>query len=140
MSHKIILPRLGAIVAATVWISLSEFIRNDVLFKSYWVTHYASLGLTFPSKPINGAVWGLWSFLLAIALSALLRRFSFIEAIFWGWFMAFVLMWVVLGNMNVLPYDLLAFAVPLSLVEVSGAVWLIHHIHPASSKTEQRQP
>ncbi|HRK73240.1 MAG TPA: hypothetical protein PLL64_03115 [Rhodothermales bacterium] len=139
MSHKINLRRLGGILAATVWISLSEFIRNEILFKSYWVTHYALLGLTFPDNPINGAVWGLWSFLFAIALSALFQRFSFIQTIFWGWFMAFVLMWVVIGNMNVLPYGLLVFAVPLSILEVFGAVWLIQRIHPELSATQQRQ-
>ncbi len=139
MSHKINLRRLGGILAATVWISLSEFIRNEILFKSYWVTHYALLGLTFPDNPINGAVWGLWSFLFAIALSALFQRFSFIQTIFWGWFMAFVLMWVVIGNMNVLPYGLLVFAVPLSILEVFGAVWLIQRIHPELSATQKRQ-
>ncbi|HCR48863.1 MAG TPA: hypothetical protein DIW24_04485 [Bacteroidetes bacterium] len=133
------LRRLGGILAATVWISLSEFIRNEILFKSYWVTHYALLGLTFPDNPINGAVWGLWSFLFAIALSALFQRFSFIQTIFWGWFMAFVLMWVVIGNMNVLPYGLLVFAVPLSILEVFGAVWLIQRIHPELSATQKRQ-
>jgi hypothetical protein len=44
------------IVAATVWISVSEFVRNEFLFKFYWIDHYKSLGITFPSEPVNGAV------------------------------------------------------------------------------------
>jgi len=34
-----------------------------------------------------------------------------------SWFVGFVLMWVVVGNLGVLPGGLLYVAVPLSLVE-----------------------
>jgi hypothetical protein len=57
MFRKTILP----ILIATIWISISEFVRNEILVKSYWTSHYESLGMTFPSDPINGAIWGLWS-------------------------------------------------------------------------------
>lgn len=53
-----------AFLAAGIWISLSEFNRNELLFKTYWLQKYASLGLQFPSGPINNALWGIWSFLL----------------------------------------------------------------------------
>lgn len=53
------------IVASTAWISLSEFFRNELLFKNYWTDHYEKLGIVFPSEPINGVVWGLWSLVLA---------------------------------------------------------------------------
>ena len=52
-SKKILLP----IILATLWISISEFIRNEILFKSYWIEHYNNLGIVFPSEPINGIVW-----------------------------------------------------------------------------------
>ena len=54
------------ILLATIWISISEFARNEFLLKSYWKDHYQSLGLVFPSEPINGAAWGLWSLCFAI--------------------------------------------------------------------------
>ena len=56
------------VLAATLWISISEFVRNELLLKSIWVSHYQSLGLDFPSALINGAVWGLWSLLFAVAI------------------------------------------------------------------------
>ena len=40
---KTILP----ILLATIWISVSEFLRNELLFKSYWIEHYKNLGLVF---------------------------------------------------------------------------------------------
>ena len=113
------------LLLATVWISLSEFIRNDVLFPEYWRDHYSTLGLTFPSEPVNGMIWGLWSLLFAIGLFILLRRFTLRETVLLGWFLGFVLMWVVTGNLGVLPFQILWFAVPLSLLEVGVAVWIL---------------
>jgi len=53
MLKKTFLP----VFLATIWISISEFVKNELLLKSFWVDHYQKLGLTFPSEPIKGAVW-----------------------------------------------------------------------------------
>jgi hypothetical protein len=110
---KTILP----IFLATIWISVSEFVRNEFLLKTYWTDHYKSLGLVFPSEPINGAIWGLWSLCFAIGIYAISKKFSLIPTTAIAWFMGFVLMWLVTGNMNVLPYEILPFAIPLSILE-----------------------
>lgn len=122
--RKTILP----ILVATIWISISEFVRNEILVKSYWTSHYESLGLTFPSEPINGAIWGLWSLFLAVGIFIISKKFSLIETTFLSWFMAFVLMWVVIGNMGVLPSGLLYIAVPLSLLEAFLASFIIRKL------------
>jgi hypothetical protein len=111
--RRILLP----IVLATTWISLSEFARNQLLLASYWNEHYRGLGLTFPAAPLNGAIWGLWSLLFAITVFLLAKRFTLLQTWLLGWFVGFVLMWVVLGNLGVLPFGLLVPAVPLSLLE-----------------------
>ncbi|MBN1247713.1 MAG: hypothetical protein JXC32_08650 [Anaerolineae bacterium] len=72
---------------------------------SYWTSHYESLGLLFPSAPVNGAIWGLWSLLFAIAIYVISRRSSLLETALLSWFVGFVLMWVVIWNLNVLPQD-----------------------------------
>jgi len=113
------------ILLATIWISLSEFFRNEILVKSYWTDHYKNLGLVFPSEPINGAVWGLWSLLFAAAIFYISKKFNLIETTLLSWFMAFVLMWVAIGNMGVLPDGLLFIAVPLSLLESFIAALII---------------
>ena len=110
---KSILP----ILFATIWISLSEFIRNEFIVKSYWTGHYEKLGLVFPDELINGAVWGLWSLCFAIAIFIIAKKFSLLQTTFLSWFVGFVLMWIVIWNMNVLPIGLLIFAIPLSLLE-----------------------
>ncbi|MBZ5855549.1 hypothetical protein [Flavihumibacter profundi] len=118
---KIILP----ILLATIWISISEFARNEFFVKSYWTRHYVKLGLVFPAEPINGAIWGLWSFLFAIVIFIIARKFTLLETTLLSWFAGFVLMWVVLGNMGVLPKGILYIAIPLSLLEAFIASFII---------------
>lgn len=114
-----------AVILATIWISISEFVRNELLVKSYWTDHYEGLGLVFPSEPINGALWGLWSLLFALALWMLSKKFNLWQTAFIGWFMAFLMMWVVTWNMLVLPLGILPVAIPLSLLEAFVAAWII---------------
>ena len=113
------------VLLATMWISISEFVRNQVLLKSYWIKHYEKLGLVFPTKPINGAIWGLWSMLFAIAIFIISKKFSLVQTTLLSWFIGFVLMWVVIGNMGVLPDGLLYAAIPLSLLEAFVASFIV---------------
>lgn len=72
---KTVLP----VFLATLWISLSEFLRNEIIFKSYWTEHYESLQLKFPSEPINGAMWGVWSLCFAIGIFILSKKFNLLQ-------------------------------------------------------------
>ncbi len=116
---------IGPILAATIWISLSEFVRNEFLLKEAWVNHYASLGLDFPDAPVNGALWGIWSLLYAVSIFAISRRFSMSQTVILSWFIGFVLMWVVIGNLGVLPLSILPYALPLSILEAYLASLII---------------
>ena len=112
-------------MVATVWIGISEFVRNEFLLKSYWTGHYQEMGLVFPSEPVNGAVWGLWSLLFASVIFILSKKFTLLSTTLLSWFVGFVLMWVVIGNLGVLPAGLLYAAVPLSLIETLLAAVII---------------
>jgi hypothetical protein len=105
------------ILLATIWISLSEFVRNQFLVRSFWIRHYQDLGLIFPAKPVNAAFWGVWSLLFAVTVFILAKKFTLLQTTFLSWFVACVMMWVVIGNLGVLPYGLLVYAVPLSILE-----------------------
>lgn len=117
-----------AALASGAWINLSEFLRNEFLFKQHWIDHYETLGLVFPSAAINGALWGLWGFLFAGCIVAVRRRASCMETIGLCWMMGFVLMWIVIGNLSVLPFGLLPVAIPWSLAEVALAVVIAQRI------------
>jgi hypothetical protein len=103
---------------AGIWITISEFVRNEFVFKNYWVDHFDALGLTFETQPINGILWLLWSLTLAYLIFMLLRKFSLKETVFLAWLPAFVMMWITIYNLQTLPLKLLFFAIPLSLLEV----------------------
>lgn len=107
-----------AVLFAGIWITLSEFLRNELLFKSYWTDHYESLGLEFETLLVNGFWWFVWSLLLSLFIYRLLTRFSFVETVILSWVAAFVMMWITAYNLQVLPLGLLTFAVPLSILEV----------------------
>jgi hypothetical protein len=119
-----------AIILATAWVAVSEFTRNELVFKSYWVDHYAAMGLDFPDALVNGAIWGVWSLVFAALLWVVSRRFSAVATMVIGWVAGFVLMWLVIGNLAVLPFSLLWFAVPLSILEAVVAVIIVRRVDP----------
>ena len=109
---------LLAVAAFGLWITASEFIRNELIFKHYWEEQFNGLGLTFNTLPVNGILWMVWSFGLALLLLKLLPKFSLMESVLLAWLPAFVMMWIVCYNLQVMPLGLLPFAIPLSLFEV----------------------
>jgi hypothetical protein len=120
MKHQLL-----KIIIAGLWITISEFLRNEILFKSYWVSHFSDLGLSFQTVPLNGILWMIWSFILSYLIYNLLQKFSFWRTFILAWLVAFVMMWIVIFNLQVLPVKLLIFAVPLSVLEVMIAEVLI---------------
>jgi hypothetical protein len=113
------------VLLATVWISISEFVRNQFLLIAIWEKHYKDMGLIFPASSINGAVWGIWSLLFAVAIFTISKKFSLLQTTLITWLVGFVLMWVTIGNLGVLPYGILVYAIPLSLLEAFLASWII---------------
>jgi len=121
---KTVLP----VIIGGIWITLSEFIRNEFLFKNYWAGHFNTIGLRFETLPVNGILWAIWSFIMAYLIFKLLEHFSFKLTVFLVWLSAFVMMWITIYNLQVLPIKLLIFAFPLSLLEVAVAGYIIEKI------------
>ena len=128
MTMKTIKKTILPILIATIWISISEFVRNEFLLKSYWTDHYESMGLNFPSEPINGIIWGIWSLCFAISIYIFAKKFTLIQTTFIAWFVGFVFMWLVIGNLNVLPFGILPFAIPLSILEAFLASLIVKKV------------
>ncbi|MCB0793979.1 MAG: hypothetical protein KDB88_04510 [Flavobacteriales bacterium] len=119
---------LIAILATTVWVSVNEFVRNQLVLADHWVEQYAGMGLTFPAEPQNGAVWGLWALCFAVIAYFISKDGGLLRAGLLLWSIGFVLMWIVIGNMAVLPFSILPVAIPWSLIEAFGAVWIMKRI------------
>ena len=117
-----------AILAAGIWMNLSEFVRNELLFKDLWVNGFSAIGLSFPSDPVNGAIWGLWAFIFVTVLVLLTRAVGVIMSTVMAWVLGFVLLWIAMWNLGVLPDGLLYWAMPWSLVEVYVAALIASRI------------
>lgn len=118
-----------SILLATLWISLSEFIRNTFILHEEWLNHYKQLGLVFPEAPLNGAVWGIWSLLFAMVAYFINKQFSFLQSICLTWVISFGMMWLVIGNLGVLPFSILPYALPLSIIEAALACLIIRKVN-----------
>lgn len=127
-----------ATFALGLWINLSEFLRNEFLLKQHWVDHFETFGMSFPSSPINGAIWGLWGFIFAGCIVFVCRKTTFREAFLFCWIMGFVLMWLVVGNLAVLPFAILPVAIPLSLLEVGIGVFIARRVMRMNQAEQDR--
>ena len=110
---KIILP----ILITGIWINISETVRWMFLVESYWLEKYQVLNLTFPNETINMIAWMLWGFFNATVIFILSKKYNLLQTTVLSWFVAFVMMWVIVWNIGVLPTGMLWFNVPLSLLE-----------------------
>lgn len=117
-----------AIRAATAWISPNEFVRDQLVLLDQWNAYHAGPGLFYPVEPLNGAVWGIWSLAFAGVILVLAKRFSLLETAALAWSIGFVLMWLVIGNLSVLPSSILPIAIPWSLMEAFGAAWVVKRL------------
>ena len=124
-----------SIAAAGIWVTLSEFIRNEFLLKGFWIRHFDSLGLKFETTPLNGVFWLVWSFICAYMIFRLLQKFSFVETLVLVWLPAFLMMWITVYNLQTLPLKLLIFAIPLSVLEIFIAGLIITRLREKASPT-----
>ena len=123
-----------AVVVAGFWVGLCEFARNQLVLVSQWQNHYRGMDLPFPSKPVNGIMWMVWSFLMAGTTFTISRRFNLPQTTLITWVMGFVMMWVVIWNLSVLPIGTLPIAVPWSFVEALGAAFICRKLGPTAAR------
>jgi hypothetical protein len=123
---KTVLP----ILLTGIWINISEIARWGLVIKSHWDNHYKSLNLVFPTEPINGLIWLIWGFLFAIIVFILSKKFNLLQTTFFSWFVVFVMLWVVLWNIDILPRIILWIVAPLSLFEAFVAALICKRLTP----------
>lgn len=110
---KIIWP----ILVTGIWINLSETLRWIYLIEPFWIEKYQLLNLTFPGENVNMIVWMVWGFFYATTIFILSKKFKLVQTTLLSWFVAFVMMWIVVWNVGVLPTEMLWYNIPLSLLE-----------------------
>lgn len=127
---KTVLP----ILAAGIWINISETVRWELLIKSYWVEYYKSLNLVFPLELQNNLTWMCWGFLFAFVVFVLSKKFNLLQTTFISWLVVFIMLWVVLWNIDILPVELLWYNIPLSLLETFVAAVICKKLSEKTTK------
>jgi Na+-transporting NADH:ubiquinone oxidoreductase subunit NqrE len=117
-----------AVVLTTFWISLSEFFRNEILLKSLWQEHFQKLGIFLPSQNITMAFWGIWSFMFTGAIYNIAKKFPLAGTALLSWFVAFPMMWVMLGFLGIMSHNYMLYSTPLTLIETFVAAFIIKKI------------
>ena len=105
------------ILITGIWINISETVRWILLVESFWLEKYQDLDIPFPDETINMIVWMIWGFCHATVIFILSRRYNLFQTTVLSWFVAFVMMWLIVWNVGVLPTGMLWFNIPLSLLE-----------------------
>ncbi|SOB91110.1 hypothetical protein SAMN05877809_101295 [Rhodobacter sp. JA431] len=128
---------LTPIVAGWVWISACEFGINSYWLQSEWEDYFGALGVDYPGEPMQLLVWAGWALLYALCLRMLLVRFGGLFAGLISWFMVFGLMFVALGNINLMTQDFLTLIVPATLAEAVSAA-LVMNVFVALNRSRAR--
>jgi len=105
------------ILLVGIWINISETIRWFFLIESLWIEYYQKMDLVFPNESANAIIWVIWGFIFAVILYILSKRFNPVQTALISWLVVFVMLWIVLWNINILPIKILFYVVPLSLFE-----------------------
>jgi len=112
------------ILITGIWINISETVRWLLLVEEYWIDHYQNLNLVFPTGLESGLIWMIWGFCFATVIFILSKKFTLLQTTLFSWFVAFVMLWVVLWNINILPVGILWIVIPLSLFEAFVGAWM----------------
>lgn len=71
---------------------------------------------------------GVWCFIFAGIILYLSKEMGLVEMTVLQRVCAFLLMWIVIGNLNAFPMPILWYAIPLSVVEVGIAGFICKRI------------
>ncbi len=110
---QIILP----ILVTGIWINISETVRWIFLIEPFWIEKYQGLGIPFPDETVIMMLRMVWGFFFSTTIFLMSKKYKLIQTAIFSWFVAFVMMWMVVWNGVVLPTRILWINIPLSLLE-----------------------
>jgi hypothetical protein len=124
---------LKLVLITSIWVNISEVFRYFVIVVPALKKHLAALS---DFAPVNWGVvlvWGVWDTVLTAGIVFITwlcykvygksTKTIFIAGVT-SWAMFFLLYWVGMANMNLTKVDLLAYTLPLSLLETIVGAWI----------------
>lgn len=80
--------------------------------------HFKAANLVLPNEPINNLLWLIWGIIIAVMIFIVSKKFKVLQTTFIVWITVYIMHWIALWNMAVLPINILWLAVPLTFINV----------------------
>ena len=106
------------ILLVSIWINIFETLRWMLFAKPEIDMHFKAANLVLPNEPINNLLWLIWGIIIAVMIFIVSKKFKVLQTTFIVWITVYVMHWIALWNMAVLPINILWLAVPLTFINV----------------------
>ena len=106
------------ILLISLWINIFETLRWMLFAKPDIDIHFKAANLVLPNEPINNILWLIWGIIIAVMIFIISKKFKVLQTTFIVWIIVYVMHWIALWNMAVLPVNVLWLAVPLTFINV----------------------
>jgi len=127
-------PFLITSLIAGLWINISEIFRYFVFVMPMMRSTFGQISNVAPMNLSVFAMWGIWDTILMVTVTGFFwiafDRFGnsllvVLKAAIFVWAGIFVILWLGLFNMNLAPISVLLVALPLALVEMIIAGFIV---------------
>ncbi len=106
------------ILLVSLWINIFETLRWVLFARPDIDKHFKAANLVLPNGPINNILWLIWGIIIAVMIFIISKKFKVLQTTFIVWITVYVMQWIALWNMAVLPIKVLWLAVPLTFINV----------------------
>jgi hypothetical protein len=122
----------------SIWINISEVFRYFIIVKPMMQEYLAMLPGAIPMNWIVFAIWGIWDTILTTLVVFIYwlvaqcfgnNLMSTIISATTSWALFFLLFWLGMVNMGLSPISVALIALPLSLLEMIVASWILSKLY-----------
>jgi hypothetical protein len=106
------------VLLVSLWVNIFETLRWMLFAKPDIDIHFKAANLVLPNEPVNNILWLIWGIIIAVMIFIISKKFKVLQTTFIVWIIVYVMHWIALWNMAVLPINVLWLAVPLNFINV----------------------
>ena len=117
------------IFVVSIWINIFETLRWILFAKPDIDIHFKAANLVLPNEPINNILWLIWGIIIAVMIFIISKKFKVLPTTFMVWITVYIMHWIALWNMAVLPINILWLAVPLTFINVLVGALICKYFH-----------
>lgn len=125
------------IFLVSIWINIFETLRWILFAKPDIEVYFKSNNFLLPNESLNNILWLVWGVIIAVMIFIISKRYKVLQTTFIIWITVYVMHWIALWNMAVLPIKILFLAIPLTFINVLVGVLISKHFHNKETDTKK---